>query len=165
MVNHSLDRSAVSFRPIRPDDEAFLYRLYTTVREDVEAADWDEAQKTAFLEMQFRAQHTFYQEHFTQARFDLILLNDEPIGRLYLDRRTEEIRIIDIALLPAYRNGGLGTILLKEVLEAGTAAKLPIRIHVELDNPALHLYQRLGFVQLQEDGLYYLMERRPETSA
>ena len=120
MTDHSdraIDRSAVSFRPLRPDDEAFLYQLYTTVREDVQATDWDEAQKTTFLAMQFRAQHTFYQDNFRQATFDLVLLKDKPIGRLYLDRRTDEIRIIDIALLPQYRNIGLGTVLLKEVKE------------------------------------------------
>lgn len=160
------DRSALSFRPIRPKDEPFLCDLYGTTRDDVALlTDWDEAQKTAFLEMQFRAQHTYYLEQFKTASFDLILLKGKSIGRLYLDPRPDEFRIIDIALLPEYRRSGIGTLLLKEILDKGAQAGLPVRIHVEQNNPALKLYRRLGFVHLQEEGIYYLMEWQPGTPA
>lgn len=154
----------ITLRPITPPDEAFLCRLYASTREDEMAlVDWPETEKEAFLQMQFRAQHTYYMEHFRQAAFDLILLAGEPVGRLYLDRRAEEIRIIDIALLTEHRRKGIGGRLLKEILAEGESAGLPVRIHVERYNPALHLYYRLGFEKISDEGVYYLMEWRPET--
>ena len=85
----------------------------------------------------------------------------EPIGRLYLDRRADEIRIIDISLLPTYRDRGIGTALLTAVLAEGTAKQQPVRIHVEYNNRAISLYQRLGFIQIGGDDVYRLMEWSP----
>ena len=154
----------VTLHPITPADKDFLYRVYASSREDEMAlVDWPEAQKEAFLHMQFEAQHGYYAAHFDGAEFALVQLNGDPIGRLYLDRRKDEIRIIDIALLTAYRRQGIGSQLLKEVLAEGQAAGLPVRIHVERYNPAMHLYQRLGFQQIGDEGVYYLMEWSPNS--
>ncbi len=151
---------SISLRPITLDDEGFLYSVYSSTREDELAqVDWDAAQKEAFLKMQFHAQHTYYMEQYKHANFDVILLDDVPVGRLYLDRRKSEIRIVDIALLTAYRNRGIGSLLLKDILAEGERAGLPVRIHVEHFNPALHLYTRLGFRHIDDHGVYYLMER------
>jgi len=151
---------SISLRPITLDDEGFLYSVYSSTREDELAqVDWDGAQKQAFLKMQFHAQHTYYMEQYKHASFDVILLDDVPVGRLYLDRRKSEIRIVDIALLTAYRNRGIGSLLLKDILAEGERAGLPVRIHVEHFNPALHLYTRLGFRHIDDHGVYYLMER------
>ncbi|HEV3165935.1 MAG TPA: GNAT family N-acetyltransferase, partial [Isosphaeraceae bacterium] len=121
----------------------------------------DAAQKRAFLDMQFRAQHQFYHERFSQASFQLILRDGHPIGRLYVDRREDEIRIIDIAILPEHRNAGIGGVLLRALLsEAGEVGK-PVRIHVEHYNRAMTLYQRLGFVPISEQGVHILMEWSP----
>ncbi len=103
-----MDRIA-KLRPITPEDEDFLYRVYASTREDELAPlDWDDEQKESFLKMQFAAQHKFYTEQFPRAEFQVILLDQEPIGRLYLDHRDDEIRLIDIALLPSHRNRGIG---------------------------------------------------------
>jgi ribosomal protein S18 acetylase RimI-like enzyme len=126
---------------------------------------WDAAQKEAFVRMQFTAQHSHYQQHYPDAAFDIILVNGQPAGRLYVDRWTKEIRIVDIALLPEYRNAGIGTTLLKGILEEATQAGKPVSIHVERFNPALHLYERLGFSTISENGVYYLMEWVPGNSA
>ena len=100
----------ITLRPITLEDEGFLYRVYASTREEELAqTDWDDAQKEAFLKMQFYAQHKYYVEQFNKANFDVILLDDEAIGRLYLDRRKAELHILDIALLPAYRNRGIGS--------------------------------------------------------
>ena len=149
-------------RPITPEDEDFLYRVYASTREDELAPlDWDDEQKESFLKMQFAAQHKFYTEQFPRAEFQVILLDQEPIGRLYLDHRHDEIRLIDIALLPSHRNCGIGNHILKDILAAGELASLPVRIHVEQFNPALRFYKRLGFRQTGDDGIYYLMEWSP----
>lgn len=146
-------------RPIRQQDQAFLYRLYASTREEELALlDWDASQKEAFLRMQFEAQHRYYMEQFSQAEFNIILAHGQPIGRLYVDHRKDEIRIIDIALLPAHRNQGIGTSYLKKILLKGQLSGRPVRIHVEVNNPALRLYNRLGFREIDENGVYFLME-------
>jgi ribosomal protein S18 acetylase RimI-like enzyme len=154
----------LKLRPIAQADQDFLYRLYASTREDEMAIlGWGAAQKDAFLRMQFQAQHQFYQERFNRAEYHIILLDGEPIGRLYVDRRAAEIRIIDIALLTEYRNQGIGSIFLERILSEGEQTSLPVRIHVEQYNPALRLYYRLGFRKTGENGVYSLMEWLPET--
>ncbi len=149
----------VTRRRIRPGDEDFLYAVYASTRQDELAPlDWDEAQKTAFLRMQFLAQHTYYQEQFSDAAFEIVLLDGRAIGRLYVARREDEIRLIDLALLPEHRNAGIGTLLLKELLAEAAEARKPVRIHVERFNPALRLYTRLGFRPIADRGAYWFLE-------
>jgi ribosomal protein S18 acetylase RimI-like enzyme len=156
---------ALTLRPIVDDDRDLLYRIYASTREDELAqVAWDESQKAAFLQMQFDAQHRYYHENYPNAQFQIILLNGAPAGRLYLDRRAREIRIVDIALLPEYRNRGIGSALLREILAEGQRTGLSVTIHVESFNPALRLYERLGFRKLEDRGVYYFMERPPEPS-
>ena len=151
-----------NLRPSTLDDEQFLYRLYASTREDeLAVVPWSESEKETFLTTQFNAQHTFYHQQFNEAEFLIIEQDNEPIGRLYLDRRDDEIRIVDIALLPTHRNRGIGTKYLKSILEEGQGAGLPVRIHVERNNTALRLYERLGFQKVTENGVYFLMEKWP----
>ena len=152
----------LSFRPMTDKDKPFLAEVYTSTRwEELAPVPWTEQQKKEFLQFQFEAQHTHYMEHFPNASFDIILLKKSKIGRLYLDRRAEEIRIVDIALLPKYRNQGIGSRLLMDVLDEAREKALLVRIHVEQNNPALALYQRLGFTKVNEEGIYWLMEWHP----
>ena len=99
----------ITLRPIEPDDAAFLYRVYASTREaELALVDWDAAQKDAFLRMQFLAQAQHYQANYTDTTYQIILLDGQPVGRLYVARWPGEIRIVDIALLPEYRNMGIG---------------------------------------------------------
>lgn len=146
-------------RPIREDDVPFLYCLYAGTRaEEMALLDWPSNEKDAFLRMQFLAQDQYYQTRFGGARFDVIERGDEPIGRLYVDRRADEIRLIDIALVPEHRGRGVGSALVQALLAEAAAAGKPVRIHVERLNPARRLYERLGFVERADDGIYVLME-------
>lgn len=152
----------ITLRPLTSEDTDFLYQVYASTREaELALVDWPEAQKTAFLQMQFNAQHTDYSKNYPEAQFQIILLDGAPIGRLYVDRDLKEIRIVDISLLPEYRNRGIGSGLLKEILNEGAQAGLSVSIHVEMFNPALRLYDRLGFHRIADQGVYYLMEWKP----
>jgi ribosomal protein S18 acetylase RimI-like enzyme len=147
-----------TLRAVRAEDRDFLQRVYASTRaEELALTGWDETQKQAFLAQQFEAQHHHYQTHYQGARFDLIRLDSEPIGRLYVARWKDEIRIMDIALLPAYRNGGIGGRLLRDLLEEAATANRRLTIHVERYNPALRLYRRLGFEPVGETGVYLLL--------
>jgi len=152
----------LTLRPIAAEDMDLLCRVYASTREEELAqVEWGAGQKAAFLQMQFDAQHAYYQENYPNAQFQVILVNGEPAGRLYVDRRAAEIRIVDIALLPEYRNRGVGSALLRDILAEGERAGLPVTIHVESFNPALRLYQRLGFRMAEDKGVYYFMEKSP----
>lgn len=153
---------AVSLRPIRPEDDPFLRRVYASTRlEQLASLGWGMEQQMAFLNQQFDAQHCHYQMHYAGAEFQIILLGERPVGRLYVARHPDHILLIDIALLPEYRNAGLGSCLLGDLLGEAAAGGKPVRIHVEKFNPALRLYERLGFSIVEDRGVHWWMEWVP----
>jgi ribosomal protein S18 acetylase RimI-like enzyme len=154
---------SLSLRPIAAEDMSFLLRVYRSTREEELAmvVDWSDEQKDWFILMQFNAQHTWYQEHYVGASFDVILDDGVPAGRLYVHRREKEIRLVDISFVPEFRGRGLGTGLLRDLCAEAEAAGKPLTIHVEKYNPAMRLYERLGFIRIDETGPYDLMEWRP----
>ena len=154
--------NGVTLRPMTHDDLPFLRRVYAGTRaNELAQTPWGDEEKQAFLDMQFQAQHTHYQKHFPEASYQIIEQRGEPIGRLYLDRRPDELRIIDIALLPEKRGGGIGGTLMRRILDEAALVGKPVRIHVERNNPAMQLYDRLGFRKVEDQGVYWLMERLP----
>ena len=155
-----LSVKTLSFRQIQDSDLPFLERLYASTRQEELATivDWSAEMKQAFLQQQFQAQHAFYSTQYKAPDFRLILHEEQPIGRLYLDRRRDEIRIVDISLLPEYRRKGLGEQLLREVMAEAASSGRAVRIHVEIFNPARRLYNRLGFQQINDAGVYHLLE-------
>ena len=155
--------ATLTLRPIGPEDQPFLYEVYaSTRREELAPLGWSAEQQAAFLMQQFNAQHQYYQANYAGADFQIILLNGQAVGRLYVEHRVEEIRIIDIALLPEHRGAGIGAGLIKELLAEAERAGKPVRIHVEKFNPALRLYQRLGFSIVDDRGVYWFMEWKPQ---
>lgn len=171
-MNHALAISAsggVGFRPITGADRDTLAEIYASTRREELAPllDWSEAQKEAFLRQQFEHQHNFYQQTYSEAAYALITRGEEVLGRLYVDRRGDEIRIIDIALLPQHRGQGIGGSIVQGLLEEAATREQGrvVRIHVEHSNPAMRLYQRLGFREIEDKEIYKLMEWRPEATA
>jgi ribosomal protein S18 acetylase RimI-like enzyme len=155
--------AGLSLRPVRDDDRDFLYRVYAGTRSEelALATDWSDEQKEQFLRQQFAAQDAYYRENYPGAEWSVVLRHGEPAGRLYVHRRPAEIRLMEIALLPAHRGGGLGTKLLEELMAEARATGRPLTIHVEVYNPALRLYERLGFRKKEDKGVYWLMEWLP----
>jgi ribosomal protein S18 acetylase RimI-like enzyme len=136
--------------------------VYASTRaEELAVVPWDKNQKDAFLRAQFEAQDRWYRENYTGASFDVVLVDGERAGRLYLNRADSEIRIVDIALLPEHRGNGVGSALLRNLLAEADAAGKRVTIHVERQNRALGLYERLGFHQAGEQGVYLRMEWEP----
>jgi ribosomal protein S18 acetylase RimI-like enzyme len=149
----------ITFRPIGPDDLPFLYHVYASTRlDELAPLNWTPEQTDHFLQTQFHAQHTHYQQYYTHAAFDLILLDEQAIGRLYIERTQATIHIIDIALIPEYRNRGIGGVLIADLLDEAMTTSKRVQLYVEKFNPALRLYQRLGFCELEDTGVYYFME-------
>jgi GNAT superfamily N-acetyltransferase len=147
-----------SLRPITPEDVPFLAAVYASTRwDELAPTGWSDEEKAVFCRRQFDAQSAHYRQHYPEASFEIIERDGAPIGRLYVARWEKEIRIVDISLLPEARGAGLGTRLLHDLQEAARSAGKSLTIHVERFNPALQLYQRLGFEQVEDKGVYLLM--------
>jgi ribosomal protein S18 acetylase RimI-like enzyme len=152
----------ISRRPVRPDDEEFLRRVYAgTRKQELAAVGWDDRQQAAFVATQFDAQHRAYQQAYPDATFDVVVVDGEPAGRLYLDEAPRETLIIDIALLPEFRGRGIGTHLLTEMLAEAATKGAGVTVHVVRDNPALRWYFRLGFALIDDQGAYLFLRRPP----
>jgi ribosomal protein S18 acetylase RimI-like enzyme len=159
MTGPTLAGRQLTCRPATADDEPFLAKVYAGTRAaELATVPWTDEQKAAFVEMQSAAQARYYREHYPDTSFDVIVLDDEQVGRLYVARWTGEIRIVDIALLTEFCGRGIGTTLVGTLQAEAQAAGKPLRIHVERFNPALRLYERLGFRQIEDRGVYLFLE-------
>ncbi len=156
----------VRLRPVEPGDEDFLLRVYASSRADEMAlVPWDEEQKRAFVRSQFEAQYAQYNARFPDAEYNLILFRGSPAGRLWIGRTPEQIRLLDIAILPEFQNRGIGAVLLKSLLAESEQRRLPLRHMVfKLNEAALRFYRRFGFTQIEDVGAYIHMERRPASA-
>jgi len=156
-------RQTIALRPVTVEDWGFLYSVYASTREaELAGVDWTEEDKAAFLWQQFEAQDRHCREQYDGAAYDVIEVDSRPVGRLYVARWTDEIRIMDIALLPENRRRGIGTGLLRELLDEGARTGKRVTVHVEQFNPARRLYERLGFRWARDVGVYVLMQWSPD---
>jgi len=154
--------AAVRLRPVCDADRAHLFGIYASTREaERRQFDWPEEMWEQFLRQQFELQHEQYMRGYSHPSFDLILVDEDPAGRLYVDRQEKEIRVIDIALLPKYRGRGIGGRLLRELLAEAHSSGRCIGLHVERDNPILPFYLRLGLAIEADRGVYFYMRTRP----
>lgn len=161
------DANSITLRPVGPDDEAFLFELYAdTRRKELELVNWDDAAQERFLRQQFDAQRTHYAAAYPDALHSIILRDNRPAGRIWVERNAGEIRILDMALRPAERGAGIGSHLLREAMREARETARPLRHSVERNNlDAMRLYDRLGFVVVGEIPTHYFMEYRPADHA
>lgn len=152
-------RNPLTLRCALPDDESFLFELYgNTRKEEMAAWGWDLEQEQMFLKLQFTAQRQNYDIAFPNAQHQIIMLDGQAIGRVLVERSEFEHRGVDIALLQEHRNAGIGGMLIQELLDEAARAGKPFRISVVKTNPALHLYERLGFKTTADTGTHFEME-------
>ncbi|HEV2706678.1 MAG TPA: GNAT family N-acetyltransferase [Pyrinomonadaceae bacterium] len=157
-------RPPVTLRPVTTQDREFLVKVYASTRADEMAlVDWDEATKDAFVRQQFEAQHQQYSARYPDARYQIVLYAGEPAGRIWVGEDETQIRLLDIALLPEYRNRRVGAALLADLLEEAARARKPLRHMVFKFNPdATRFYERLGFRPIEDVGAYIHMEYLPD---
>jgi len=149
-----------SLRPFSPEHQEFLLQLYAdTRRDEIASFGWPAAQQEAFLLMQFKAQQSWYETAYSGADHQLIFVDGEPVGRILVFRESGANRLVDIALLSAFRSQGIGTQLLRDLIGQSAREGLAVRLQVLKTNRAKHVYERLGFVEIGEDGMYVQMEK------
>jgi GNAT superfamily N-acetyltransferase len=153
----------MTLRAACAEDEDFLLAVYASTRTDeIAPLPWTDAEKDGFLKQQGEAQHRHYRSRYQGAEYYVILRDGGPVGRLYVARWPREIRIMDVALLPAHRNAGIGSQLIAGIFEEAAAAGKTVTVHVESFNPARRLYERLGFREIEDKGMYCLLGWTPE---
>ncbi|MCG8406609.1 MAG: GNAT family N-acetyltransferase [Phycisphaerales bacterium] len=149
---------AVGLRSVQSDDRSFLYELYCSTRADeLGALGWSELQREVFLKQQFAAQQRAF-DGLSHADHQIILKDGRPIGRMIVVRNDEELRLADIALLAEHRNHGIGTSLIRELLNEAQSVGKPMRLQVLNTNRAILLYQRMGLEIRSERGMYLQMQ-------
>lgn len=155
----------IDLQPVRDEDEPFLFELYASTRADEMAlVAWDQSQQELFLRMQFNAQRSSYAAQFPNADYRIIVHDGKLAGRLIVDRSGEEILLLDIALLPEFRNTGIGSVLMKQIMDEAARAQKPVKLHVEQFNRARRLYERLGFKVIGDSGIYLEMVWKPDST-
>lgn len=159
-----LDTKKLILRPISEEDLPFLRKVYDSTRVyEQKKLGWVDEEWDFFMDRQFNAQHDYYHIHYSDSHFCIIIYENTLIGRLYVERLKEEIRIMDIALLPDYCNKGLGTYLLKNIMDEAEKDNKYIRLHIDDYNPAVSLFLRLGFYQIRKKGQYILFGWQSES--
>lgn len=152
--------AGVTLRDEIDSDIDFVAQLYASTREDeLRPVSWPDAQKISFLRQQFDLQRAHYRQHYAGAQWLIVLRDRAPVGRLYLKTASTELRLMDVALTREQRGQGIGTALMQSVLCYADDLGVPVSLHVEPFNPALRLYQRLGFATLEVRGIYCYMQR------
>jgi ribosomal protein S18 acetylase RimI-like enzyme len=155
-----ISQGSVALRASAPSDRDFLREVYESTRiEEFLAGGFGADMIRELLAQQFTMQDTYYRRHYPFGRFDIVVLGETDVGRLYHDWMSGEARVIDIALLPAYRGAGIGTQLMKAVVAEAARREMAVRLYVELNNPVRALYHRLGFEKIGENGVYEQMRR------
>jgi ribosomal protein S18 acetylase RimI-like enzyme len=146
--------SSASLRPATAADDAFLLAVYSSTRSgELDAVGWDDNQKRLFIKMQFDAQRRCYPDGDNS----VVMVDERAAGRILVSRSDSEILLVDISLLPEYRNAGIGTCLIQKLLREAAVAGKPVRLHVLNSSPAVKLYDRLEFVRIGSDGTYLEM--------
>ncbi|HEU4506671.1 MAG TPA: GNAT family N-acetyltransferase [Pyrinomonadaceae bacterium] len=149
----------ITLRPVSSDDYDFLVAVYGSTRaEELALVPWTIEQQQAFVRSQFAAQQEHYAKKYPTASHDIIMSDDRPVGRLYVARLDQEIRIVDITLLPGERNAGIGSYLINQLLDEAHRSGKITRIYVEEFNPSLRLFERLGFSPSEQHGMHLLLQ-------
>lgn len=149
----------VSLRNATPEDEPFLFKLYVSMRaEEFSAVPWSEEQLESFLRTQFTMQQRAYDAKYAEAEHKIILCDGVDAGAVRLNSTPEDIHIVDLILLPEYRNQGAGSTFLKQLQMEAEVAGRAISLRVIKTNPAIRLYKRVGFSVLDEEAAYLFMK-------
>jgi len=157
---------SVVLRPVEPTDQPFLLALYRSSREkELGQVEWAEGQKEGFLHWQFELQQREYESRFPASRHDVIVVDGTAAGRMWVGADKAQVRLLDIAILPGYQNRGVGTALIKQLIDEVRTSNKRLRHMVFVYNDDAHrFYERLGFVVIEDLGGYKHMEWRGDQS-
>lgn len=136
----------VTLRPTVPEDSMLIFELYASARvEELARTGWATPQQRSFLRLQAqnREAHLGRTHHHLDSQ--TVCIDGFAAGRLLVDRDEHRFQVVDICLLPAYRNQGIGTGLLLDLLDQASLQQVVVCVDVLKDGRELGLCERLGF--------------------
>jgi ribosomal protein S18 acetylase RimI-like enzyme len=147
----------VTCRPAETRDFDFLYGLHkAAMRAHVEDAygPWDEG---------FQREH--FRQRFIPSEVRVIQLDGTDVGMLRIQQRAEELFLAAVEVLPAFQRRGIGSLVIRALVEEAAALGKPVALQVLKANIlARALYQRLGFGVTGETEKHYILATRPPAS-
>lgn len=158
-----VSEESITLREATADDQKFLLRLFAATRDDLALAILAEEQKQVLIELQFRARENQYRLAYPNATTRIVVYGDQEIGSLLVDRGEDDFHLVDIVLLPDWRTQGIGTRLLRSLLDEASSATKPVCLQVAVTNRAIKLYERLGFARVNDGGAYISMKWSPRS--
>ena len=151
----------IYLRQVCTEDEAFLFALFCTSRE-AEFAPLTQPQRETLLRFQYQAQSLDYAARFPHSQHFIIDFRGQVAGRLLLNREAEELRVVDIAVVPELQRQGIASAVLKSVISEAEASRIALRLSVWHSSPALGLYRRLGFCVRASSATHLELEWVPD---
>jgi len=150
-----LEDRMYALRPATEADRAFLYRLHrATMKVYVEQVwGWDE-------DVQVRR----FDPPFDPQRYQIVVVDGRDVGAVLVEHGPEELILADLKIDPAYQRRGLGTAVIQDLLQRARERGVPVALQVLKVNPALLLYERLGFTVTGETSTHYLMRTTLQVS-
>jgi GNAT superfamily N-acetyltransferase len=152
----------LTLRPARDneDDTAFFFALFAATRApEMAAMPIDAKAKDFLVRAQHRSMTETYRREYPNARWEVIELEGEPVGRLVTDVGIACVTYVDIAILPQKQARGLARRVMLQALEEPRRLGLPARVSVLMYNVAsLRLCERVGFVQAEESPPFVRLE-------
>lgn len=149
--------SDIRLRPVADSDHPFLRALFASTRElELATLPGGAAQRELLCELQFNAQSHSYRASFPRASHDIVEVDGQLAGRFYVDRPGTHFHLIDISLMPEHRGRGIGTHLVRDLIDEASRAGCIVSLYVAESNRARSLYERLGFKTVRSDGVYLL---------
>jgi ribosomal protein S18 acetylase RimI-like enzyme len=149
----------LTLRPVRADDEDFLYHLfYSAQAEKLALSSLAEDEKEKLIRLVYAGFTCHYRALSDFSDDRIVVLNEEAVGRMILLQSRDEIRLADITLSPHSRNKGIGSALIGQLQVESAMSKRPVRLQVAKFDRAASLYKRLGFYKIEADGPYLHLE-------
>ena len=145
----------IRFPPLRASDQDFSYMVKVDAMGPhiKHRWGWDED-----------FQHELHLEKLRSKPFSLIVLGEEAVGTVSLERHPDHLQFGEFYILSAHRGRGIGSRVLRHCLSIADREHLPVHLEHLLWNPVGSLYRRNGFIETSTTGSLSLL-KRPSSAA
>jgi GNAT superfamily N-acetyltransferase len=144
----------IALRPALPQDFEYCKRLYLVgMKRIIQELNLDEG-----------AQAASFREHWVLAQVRIITLDGSDIGWLQSATREDGFFVAQLFVDTAFQRRGIGSEVMNRLIGEAASVHQPVRLSVVKINPALRLYERLGFHITHEDDRKFYMKRDPDAA-
>jgi GNAT superfamily N-acetyltransferase len=141
--------AATILRPACAEDFDYCARLYFEGMESI----------IKELNLRMEAQLAGFRQRWDATQVKIITLDGTDIGWLQSLVKEDALVLAQLFVDRAWRGQGIGTAMVKALIEEASIAGRALTLGVVKTNPALRLYQRLGFRTTHEDERKLYMRR------